>query len=125
MHSRERLIQARNDAMDKIRAGTMDDPVFENALKLAGQGRKVEEYGGDYFETILPKSERELATGRVFLQPVERSHGLGTSAATYQAMSAAERLARTGKSKLAEGAGAKDLNEIAALKYISGSSPFG
>ena len=58
MNSRERLIQARNAAMDKIRAGEMNDPVFENALKLAGQDRKVEEFGGDYFETILPKSKK-------------------------------------------------------------------
>ena len=93
----------------------MDDPVFENALKLAGEGRKVEEYGGDYFETILPKSENERATGRVFLKPVKRSSDLGTSAATYQAMAAAENLARTGKSKLAEGAAHKDLHQIAAF----------
>lgn len=115
MHNREQLLQAREEAMQKIRTGTMNDPVFENALKLAGEGRKVEEFGGDYFETILPKRKSEMASGRVFLNPVKRSHGLGTSAATYQAMTAAESLARTGKSKLAEGAGAKDLNQIAAF----------
>ena len=101
--------------MNKLRAGELNDPVFENALKLAGQGRKVEEFGGDYFETILPKRKSDMATGRVFLQPVERSHGLGTSAATYQAMSAAESLARTGKSKITPEAGTKDLPQIAAF----------
>lgn len=115
MHSRERLLQARHDAMNKLRAGELNDPVFENALKLAGEGRKVEEFGGDYFDTILPKRKSDMSAGKVFLKPVERSHGLGTSAATYQAMRAAESLARTGKSKLAQGAGDKDLHQIAAF----------
>jgi hypothetical protein len=115
VHTRNQLLQARDEAMQKIRTGTMNDPVFENALKLAGEGRKVEEFGGDYFETILPKRKSDMASGRVFLNPVERSHGLSTSAATYQAMAAAENMARTGKSKIVEGAGAKDLNQIAAF----------
>ena len=113
MHSRERLLQARHDAMNKLRAGEMNDPVFENALKLAGEGRKVEEFGGDYFETVLPKRKGDMASGKVFLKPVERGHGLGTSGATYQAMRAAEDLARTGKSKSA--APEKDLEALASF----------
>ena len=112
----EDLLRLRNDTQLGVNRGDyIDDPVFLNALKKAGEGRKVEEFGGDYFETILPKSKKEMATGRVVLKPVERSHGLGTSAATYQAMSAAESLARTGKSKITPGAGAKNLPEIASF----------
>ena len=113
---REDLLRLRNDTQLGVNRGDfIDDPVFLNALKLAGEGRKVEEYAGDYFDAVLPKRKSDMKSGRVFLNPVERSHGLGTSAATYQAMSAAESQARTGKSKLAEGAGAKDLNQIAAF----------
>ena len=89
----EDLLRLRNDTQLGVNRGDfIDDPVFLNALKKAGEGRKVEEFGGDYFETILPKSKKEMATGRVFLKPVERSHGLGTSAATYQAMSSCRKL---------------------------------
>lgn len=113
---KEDLLRLRNETQLGINRGDfIDDPEFLNAIDKAAQGRAIEELAGDYFELTVPRRKSDRESGKVFLTPVPATHGMSTSAATYQAMAAAEAQARSGKSRLAPGAGANDLAKTIAF----------
>ncbi len=105
----------RNEVQVMINRGEIDDPDFLRAVGLAAEGRAVEDFGGDYFVPVAPKQKSARESGKVFLEPVERGSGLGTSSATYQAMIAAEALARAGKKGNTFAGPPKDLDKIASF----------
>ena len=105
----------RNEVQVMVNRGEIEDPDFLRALQLAGEGRAVEDFGGDYFVVTAPKQKSARESGKVFLEPVERGSGLGTSSATYQAMIAAEALARSGRKGNTFAGPAKDLDKIASF----------
>jgi hypothetical protein len=115
--ARERMAanQLRNEVQAMVNRGEIDDPDFIRALQKVEQGVAVEDMGGDYFHPVAPKRKGDLASGKVFLVANERGHGMGTSPATYQAMLAAEQLARSGRKDTTFAGPAKDLEKIAAF----------
>ena len=105
----------RNEVQMMINRGEIDDPDFLRAVQLGAEGRAVQDFGGDYFVPVAPKQKSARESGKVFLEPVERGSGLGTSSATYQAMIAAEALARAGKKDSTFVGPPKDLDKIASF----------
>ena len=104
-------LHRRNAAQVAYNNGEIEEEFLKNALDKAMKGVEVEEMGGDYFEPIY--SAQGAPQGRVFLSRKPRESGLGTSAITYQAMLAAEKLAREGKTNV--DLPSKNLEEIAAF----------
>jgi hypothetical protein len=104
-------LHRRNAAQVAYNNGEIEEEYLKNALDKAMKGVEVEEMGGDYFEPIY--SAQGAPQGKVFLSRKPRESGLGTSAITYQAMLAAEKLARDGKIDV--NLPSKDLQEIAAF----------
>ena len=86
----------RNEVQLMINRGEIDDPNFLRAVELGRQGRQLEDIGNDHFEAVY--SPQGAKDGKVFLQAVDRKHGLGESAATLNAMIAAERMKSLGYS---------------------------
>ena len=104
-------LHRRNAAQVAYNNGEIEEEFLKNALDKAMKGVEVEEMGGDYFEPIY--SAQGAPQGKVFLSRKPRESGLGTSAITYQAMLAAEKLARNGKVNV--NLPSKNLDEIAAF----------
>ena len=86
----------RNEVQMMVNRGEIDDPDFIRALGLAREGRQLQDIGGDHFYPAY--SPDGAKNGKVFLKAVERNRGQGESAATLQAMVAAERLKSLGYS---------------------------
>ena len=105
----------RNEVQQMVNRGEIDDPVFLNALAKAKAGSEIEDIAGDYYELIIPKQKSARESGKVFMQPVEREHGHSDSLATYQAMIAAEALARSGRAAQPAGRNPQDIERIANI----------
>ena len=111
MVSRQDRLRARNDAQLAINNGTLNDPEFEKLLKELSPYRDLDEGTGDYYDVVIPKNKTLRESGKVQLVPKERDHGLGETKATFQALMAAEKHARSGVQVMPE----RDITRMAGL----------